>query len=639
MSRKLHLVDYITIQPDKNISKLSKSDKHRFMDSVLNAEDNMMSGSPKGLEVIFNLSHSARKINNRIYPPLGQRDGLNSWLSPYPKPILLNHDMEGDPIGRFTDMKWISLESEAIEFFRSTADFMSFKKAFDDDDPQMMYKMLRKHRLLNNDRWPGLSKLQATARITDSAAIEKFLDGRYLTFSAGSHTDKYRCGVCGSGWHEDDICEHRPGRMTEDGDLAVFITGTFYGREGSVVNGPADNLGYVESLRQVDSAWLPSEISCEIDGGKADEQQVIMTDSQIVGGQFTPASRLSTKEEFFEALSEFTNEYMRRTADGTSPIQKEEKDKEEEEEEQVDKKHDHTLSISTSEMEELHEKGETMVTTSSGSETMVIRVVFEGYKQEREDADALIEILEDEKKFKVPAGAKGNAQKVLDWKKKYGSEVKGMTAVGWARARQLASQSEIPLSTVKRMAAFNRHRKNAAVDPKFKSEPWKDRGYVAWLGWGGTSGVDWAIKISAANDSEESDAPIEDAKKTGASTPAKPSERIKGSKKNKKGSAKSANKNIAVGSVLESLKEKVSSHNKKHGDKKGKRVTLGMLKAVYRRGAGAFSTSHRPGMSRSGWGVARVNAFLHLVRTGSPKNSAYKQDNDLLPAGHPKKSE
>ena len=67
--------------------------------------------------------------------------------------------------------------------------------------------------------------------------------------------------------------------------------------------------------------------------------------------------------------------------------------------------------------------------------------------------------------FKVPAGAKGNAKKVLEWKAKHGSEVKGMTPVGWARARQLASKSEIGLSTVRRMAAFNRHRKNAVVAP------------------------------------------------------------------------------------------------------------------------------------------------------------------------------
>lgn len=93
-----------------------------------------------------------------------------------------------------------------------------------------------------------------------------------------------------------------------------------------------------------------------------------------------------------------------------------------------------------------------------------------------------------------PASATSNARKVLEWKKKYGDEVKGMTAVGWARANQLANRESLSYSTIARMAAFNRHRKNAEVAPEYKSTPWKDRGYVAWLGWGGTSGVNWAIK-------------------------------------------------------------------------------------------------------------------------------------------------
>jgi hypothetical protein len=83
----------------------------------------------------------------------------------------------------------------------------------------------------------------------------------------------------------------------------------------------------------------------------------------------------------------------------------------------------------------------------------------------------------------------------------------------------------------------------------------------------------------------------------------------------------------------------VDEHNEKHGDDKGKRVTLGMLKAVYRRGAGAFSTSHRPGMQRGQWAMARVNAFLTLVRRGRPENPDYTSDYDLLPAGHPKKTD
>lgn len=95
-----------------------------------------------------------------------------------------------------------------------------------------------------------------------------------------------------------------------------------------------------------------------------------------------------------------------------------------------------------------------------------------------------------------PEGAKNNARRVLEWRKKHGDEVKGMTQVGWTRANQLASGKPLSVDVIRRMAQFNRHRSNAAIDPKFKGTPWKDRGYVAWLGWGGTVGIDWAIRMS-----------------------------------------------------------------------------------------------------------------------------------------------
>ena len=93
-----------------------------------------------------------------------------------------------------------------------------------------------------------------------------------------------------------------------------------------------------------------------------------------------------------------------------------------------------------------------------------------------------------------PISATNNAKRALRWKKEYGNEVKGGTIVGWTRANQLASRESLSASTIARMASFARHRKNAAVDPKYASTPWKDRGYVAWLIWGGTSGVNWAIR-------------------------------------------------------------------------------------------------------------------------------------------------
>jgi hypothetical protein len=83
----------------------------------------------------------------------------------------------------------------------------------------------------------------------------------------------------------------------------------------------------------------------------------------------------------------------------------------------------------------------------------------------------------------------------------------------------------------------------------------------------------------------------------------------------------------------------MTEHNekmKKLGKEPWSRTTMGQLKAVYRRGAGAYSTSHRPGVSRGAWAMARVNAYLYLLQNGRPKDSKYITDNDLLPKEHPK---
>lgn len=622
MSNIIKYNDYIQINPDQRILSLDKKEKISMIDNMLSSA---YSGG-KGLLITYDLSHSGRRINNRIYSTKGQQKGIESLTEPYAKPILKNHDQGSEPIGRFVGGEWQNLYDEASEYLQSSQKILDIHSAFDGDDPGKIYHTLKTFGLIKDSKWPGLGRMRVQANITDEDAIKKFMDGRYLTFSAGSTTNRHVCSVCENDWAVDGMCEHRHGKEY-DGETCVFITGDFLVMEGSVVNTPADDLSQLVNMEFADST--PNTENTDY---IKSVEEIILTDSIINMGENYEAQRIQATEQ----------------VDAEKENYKEEK--EEAGKEKVEQKYDHEMSISDKAMMELHEKGETYITQRGDGETMIIKVKYSGAMRKdsldfdlmESEIESLIEELNDEKTFKVPSGAKGNAQKVLDWKKKYGSEVKGMTPVGWARARQLASKSEIGLSTVKRMAAFARHRKNAAVAPEYKSTPWKDRGYVAWLGWGGTSGVDWAIRISAANDSEQleltEDAYRSSPKGKGAKTPAKPSERIKGSKKNKEGSASKANSKISVGSVLESLKEKVRKHNEKHGKTKGKRVSLGMLKAVYRRGAGAFSSTHRPGMSRSGWGVARVNAFLKLVRSGTPSNPKYKQDNDLLPAGHPRKS-
>jgi hypothetical protein len=101
----------------------------------------------------------------------------------------------------------------------------------------------------------------------------------------------------------------------------------------------------------------------------------------------------------------------------------------------------------------------------------------------------------DAKTYQPPASARNNARKVLRWREEHGDAVKGMTRTGWTRASQLASGDPVSRETVGRMAAFARHRKNSEVAAEFKDEPWRDAGYVAWLGWGGDSGINWAADI------------------------------------------------------------------------------------------------------------------------------------------------
>lgn len=160
-------------------------------------------------------------------------------------------------------------------------------------------------------------------------------------------------------------------------------------------------------------------------------------------------------------------------------------------------------------------------------------------------------------------------------------------------------------------------------------------GLVAMLLWGGGSSKesarraqDYAVRLVNSMDEERAPAPKKD--------------QIFGSDENPEGSAQDKTGGIEISEETETaLKNKVEEHNadmKERGRPEWTQTNMGAVKAVYRRGAGAFSTSHRPGMTRNQWAMARVNAFLYLCRVGSPENKNYITDNDLLDKNHPKYS-
>jgi lambda family phage portal protein len=232
--------------------------------------------------------------------------------------------------------------------------------------------------------------------------------------------------------------------------------------------------------------------------------------------------------------------------------------------------------------------------------------------------------------FTPPQGARDAAKRALDVRETKPPSQRGMTPVGIARARDLQNGVKLSPDTVRRMLNFlTRHE----VDKKGATWDEQGKGWQAWNGWGGDAGYAWARKVVGqmeSRDKKELARPV-------SQTPAPPKERIKGSKENPEGTASTRSKagDIEISAENEeALKNKIAEFKDKHPSRKA--PTLGALKKVFRRGAGAFSTSFRPTItggkpnSRNAWAMARVNKFLKMAGGGEVKKSYRAADGDLL---------
>ena len=199
------------------------------------------------------------------------------------------------------------------------------------------------------------------------------------------------------------------------------------------------------------------------------------------------------------------------------------------------------------------------------------------------------------------------AKKGIAWRKEFN---RGGTRIGATRASQIVAKEKLSPSTVRRMFSFfSRHESDKAGKGfRVGEKGYPSNGRIAWALWGGDAGFSWSTKVRNQLEREKNKF-IEDG----------------------------IEEKQVTAAVKKGLKNKVDEHNEKHGDKAGKRVTLGMLSSVFKRGIGAYRTnpgSVRPSVtSEEQWAYARVNAFLFAVRTGKFKGGKF--DLDLLPSGHP----
>lgn len=167
-----------------------------------------------GLVIEVAAIHEGMTANFNYYPAEALENALESWVRPYPKPIIMNHDPSSEPVGRVIAAK---MEKEA------------------DGTP---YTLLQ-------------------VAITDPEAIAKVMDQRYLTGSVGGSAKQANCSVCGVDWAEASIrnipCKHSRGK-TYKGKLCYMEMNGIGFKEYSFVNMPADQLSSIRSLQTSNEA-------------------------------------------------------------------------------------------------------------------------------------------------------------------------------------------------------------------------------------------------------------------------------------------------------------------------------------------------------------------------------------------------
>ena len=232
--------------------------------------------------------------------------------------------------------------------------------------------------------------------------------------------------------------------------------------------------------------------------------------------------------------------------------------------------------------------------------------------------------------LKPSEGMAEEAKRGLEWRKEFG---RGGTQVGVARANQLVGQESLSPNTVLRMYSFfSRHEVDKQAEGFERGEDgYPSAGRIAWALWGGDAGFSWSKtkREQIMRERAKSDDDFEYIEEACIDV-----------KRYHDDDEEEETKAPLSASVKKGLQGKVDKHNEKYGDKKGKRVTLRMLGAVFRRGVGAYRnnpSSVRPSVRARGgedrWAYARVNAFLVAVRTGKFRSGKF--DLDLRQSGHP----
>lgn len=158
------------------------------------------------LDVDMEATHSGKNHNHCIYYEDSMEKDSESFMNPFHKPMLKNHDDYSEPLGRVI---------QAVP------------------GPSQ----------LTDER----SAIHLKVRVTDQDAIPKFLDKRYGTVSIGGSMGTVTCNICGKTILKDGkfhFCGHWRGETYKD-QVCYWGARDIEYHEVSVVNNPADDFAQI----------------------------------------------------------------------------------------------------------------------------------------------------------------------------------------------------------------------------------------------------------------------------------------------------------------------------------------------------------------------------------------------------------
>lgn len=144
--------------------------------------------------------------------------GVYSWLQPYAKPVIYNHDTDTEATGRILSAAY--------------ADYTQAGR-------------------------PGIIVIP---KITEPKAVQALRDERLLTVSIGASSDAAICSICGTDIVNEGYCGHMKGEEY-NGQVAEWIAGNIWFDELSWVNVPADSDAMVVDTQSSIFLDVPQEQS------------------------------------------------------------------------------------------------------------------------------------------------------------------------------------------------------------------------------------------------------------------------------------------------------------------------------------------------------------------------------------------